>query len=141
VTRARRGRPTPAAATPRRGSKASAPLSPTYRKIYAVVRRIPRGRVATYGDVARLAGMAGQPRLVGYALHALPDGSRLPWHRVINAQGKVSTGRGVAGGDLPQRFRLEREGIVFSQAGKIALDRYRWKRPPRAPKRRVARRP
>lgn len=102
-------------------------LSPTYRRIYAAVRRIPRGRVATYGDVARLAGMPRQPRLVGYALHATPEGVRIPWHRVVNAQGKISTGRGVAGGELPQRFRLEREGIVFGPNGGIPLETYRWK--------------
>ena len=102
-------------------------LSLTYRRIYAAVRRIPRGRVATYGDVARLAGMPRQPRLVGYALHATPDSVRIPWHRVVNAQGKISTGRGVAGGELPQRFRLEREGVLFGPSGRIPLETYRWK--------------
>jgi len=58
-----------------------------YRRIYAVVARIPRGRVATYGQVARLAGLGGHARLVGYALSALKDGSRIPWHRVVNAAG------------------------------------------------------
>ncbi|MEK7314685.1 MAG: methylated-DNA--[protein]-cysteine S-methyltransferase [Candidatus Eisenbacteria bacterium] len=101
-------------------------LSKTYQRIYAAVRRIPRGRVATYGDVARLAGMPRQPRLVGYALHATPEGIRLPWHRVVNAQGRISLGRGVAGGELPQRFRLEREGVEFGPNGRIPLDSYRW---------------
>jgi methylated-DNA-protein-cysteine methyltransferase-like protein len=114
--------------------------SSKYRRIYAVVRRIPRGRVATYGDVARLAGLPRQPRLVGYALHAAPDGARLPWHRVVNAQGRLSLGRGVAGGELPQRFRLEREGVVFDQTGRLALDVYRWKRPPKRPAPRATRR-
>jgi len=112
--------------------KARAVKKPTnYERIYAMVRRIPRGRVATYGDVARLAGLPRQPRLVGYALHAAPDGARLPWHRVVNAQGRISLGRGLTGGDLPQRFRLEREGVVFDQAGRIRLEAFRWKRPPR----------
>jgi len=102
-----------------------------YERIYAVVRRIPRGRVATYGDVARLARLPGHARLVGYALHAAPEGARLPWHRVVNAQGKISLGRGAVGGDLPQRFRLEREGVAFDQAGRLSLATYRWKRPPR----------
>ncbi|HET9952543.1 MAG TPA: MGMT family protein [Candidatus Eisenbacteria bacterium] len=110
------------------------PRPSRYERIYAVVRRIPRGRVATYGDVARLAGLPRQPRLVGYALHAAPEGARLPWHRVVNAQGRLSLGRGVTGGDLPQRFRLEREGVVFDQSGRIPLESYRWKRPPRRPK-------
>src|SRR5436853_7228935 len=64
--------------------------STTHDRIYAVVRRIPRGRVATYGGVARLAGLPGQARLVGYALHALRTGSVLPWHRVTNARGHGS---------------------------------------------------
>ena len=98
-----------------------------YERIYRAVRRIPRGRVATYGDIARQAGLDGQPRLVGYALHAAPPGARLPWHRVVNAQGRLSLGRGIPGGDLEQRFRLEREGIVFDANGRIRLERYRWK--------------
>ena len=57
--------------------------SSSYQRIYAVVRRIPEGRVATYGQVASLAGLAGQARQVGYALHALPDGTAVPWHRVV----------------------------------------------------------
>jgi methylated-DNA-protein-cysteine methyltransferase-like protein len=97
-----------------------------YERIYGVVRRIPRGRVSTYGDVAALAGLAGHARQVGYALHALPDRSNVPWHRVVNAQGRISTGRGVAGGELPQRFRLEKEGIRFGANGRIPLARYRW---------------
>lgn len=98
-----------------------------YDRIYEVVRRIPRGRVATYGDVARLAGMPRQPRLVGYALHAAPPGARLPWHRVVNAQGRISLGRGIPGGDLTQRFRLEREGVAFGANGRIPLARFRWR--------------
>jgi len=64
--------------------------SSTHDAILAVVRRIPRGRVATYGQIAALAGLARQPRLVGYALHALPTSTAVPWHRVINARGMVS---------------------------------------------------
>lgn len=98
-----------------------------YERIYRAVRRIPRGRVATYGDVARLAGLPRQPRLVGYALHAAPPGARLPWHRVVNAAGRISLGRGVPGGDLEQRFRLEREGVVFGPGGRIPLERFRFR--------------
>lgn len=131
MTRARRRSPR---ATPRKTARSKTPKparSRTHEAIYAAVRRIPRGKVATYGDVAHLAGMPNQPRLVGYALHATPSGMDLPWHRVVNAQGRISTGRGVAGGELPQRFRLEAEGIVFDQTGRLSLDRYRWKRAPR----------
>jgi len=62
----------------------------THGRIHKVVSRIPRGRVATYGQIARLAGLARQARLVGYAMHALPAGTRLPWQRVVNAQGAIS---------------------------------------------------
>lgn len=112
-------------AVKRRASRAPAP-STTYRLIYAAVRKIPRGRVATYGDIARVARMPGQARLVGYALHATPEGIRIPWHRVVNAQGRISLGRGIAGGELPQRFRLECEGVAFDPNGRISLETYRW---------------
>jgi len=111
----------------RKPRSARAPvLSKSYQRIYATVRRIPRGRVATYGDVARLAGMPRQARLVGYALHAGPEGARLPRHRVVNALGRISLGRGIAGGELPQRFRLEREGVTFDPNGRIPLGIHRW---------------
>jgi methylated-DNA-protein-cysteine methyltransferase-like protein len=97
-----------------------------YARIYAVVRRIPRGRVATYGQVAELAGLAGHARQVGYALHALPDGTAVPWHRVINAAGAVSL-RAVPGIELTQRQLLEREGVSFDARGRVALGRVRWR--------------
>ena len=117
-------------------------LSLTYRRIYAAVRRIPRGRVATYGDIALVAGLPRQPRLVGDALHATPEGVRIPWHRVVNAQGRLSLGRGIAGGELPQRFRLEKEGVEFGPNGRIPLDIYRWRwrsRPRSGPRRKQSR--
>ena len=94
-----------------------------HSRIHKVVRRIPRGRVATYGQIARLAGIPGQARLVGYALHALPAGHSLPWHRVINAQGKCSTGRVV----LPhnkQQLMLEYEGVAFDKNGRCELQQF-----------------
>jgi methylated-DNA-protein-cysteine methyltransferase related protein len=100
----------------------------SYEKIYAVVRKIPKGRVATYGDVARIAGLPRQARLVGYALHALHDGTTLPWHRVINAQGKLSLARSGSSAGLTQRLRLEREGVRVDAAAKVSLERYGWKR-------------
>jgi len=95
----------------------------TYARIYAVVRRIPRGKVASYGQVARLAGLPGRARQVGYAMYALPAGSRVPWHRVVNAQGKVSRRR-IPGAELTQRMLLEREGVRFGPGGKIAFSRH-----------------
>jgi methylated-DNA-protein-cysteine methyltransferase-like protein len=95
----------------------------THGRIHKVVSRIPRGRVATYGQVARLAGLAGQARLVGYAMHALPTGSRVPWQRVVNAQGAISLPGKSA---LRQRELLEKEGVRFSERGRIDLDRFLW---------------
>jgi methylated-DNA-protein-cysteine methyltransferase-like protein len=96
-----------------------------YQKIYAVITRIPEGKVATYGQIARLAGFGGHARMVGYALHALPSGSTVPWHRVINAQGKISL-RSDGDFALIQRRMLEEEGVEFSESGRISLDRYCW---------------
>jgi methylated-DNA-protein-cysteine methyltransferase-like protein len=98
----------------------------SHNRIFEVVRRIPAGRVLTYGDVAALAGLPGHARLVGYALHALPDGTTVPWHRVINARGTISTGRAYPGGELVQRFLLEGEGVEFDARGRTSLARYRW---------------
>ena len=97
-----------------------------YQRIYAVVRRIPRGRIATYGQIAELAGLGGHARQVGYALHALRAGDALPWHRVLNAQGRVSP-RAEPGGDRVQRALLEREGVRFDAAGRADLTRFGWR--------------
>jgi methylated-DNA-protein-cysteine methyltransferase-like protein len=98
----------------------------SYDRIYAVVRRIPRGRVATYGQVATLAGLGNHARQVGYALHALTTERAVPWHRVVNARGQISA-RTEPGGDLIQRQLLEREGVDFDAADRLKLDRYRWR--------------
>ena len=103
-------------------------------RIHAVVRRIPRGRVATYGQVAVLAGLPGHARQVGYALHALSEASPVPWQRVVNAQGEVSPRRMPGWAGL-QRALLEREGIVFDVRGRIDLARRLWR--PRARARRA----
>ncbi|MEN8181913.1 MAG: MGMT family protein [Myxococcota bacterium] len=97
-----------------------------YPSIYAIVRRIPRGRVATYGQVAELAGIPRHARQVGYALHALEWGTRVPWHRVLNARGEVSLRR-APGGDALQRELLMREGVAFDTAGRVDLERVRWR--------------
>ena len=93
-------------------------------RIYAVVSRIPRGRVATYGQIARLAGMPAQARLVGYALHALRADKSLPWQRVVNAQGAISL---PADHGSRQRRLLEREGIRFDARGRIPLASFQWR--------------
>jgi methylated-DNA-protein-cysteine methyltransferase related protein len=96
-----------------------------YHRIYAVVRQIPPGRVATYGQVATVVGSSVTARQVGDALAALRDGTpgpSVPWQRVINAQGKVSTGR-------HQQQLLEQEGIVFDARGCTDLRRFGWQGP------------
>lgn len=85
--------------------------------------------MATYGQVASLAGFAGHARQVGYALHALPAGTVVPWHRVVNAAGGISA-RATLGGELVQRILLESEGIRLDARGRVPLDQWRWK--PRA---------
>lgn len=97
-----------------------------YDAIYAIVRQIPQGQVATYGQVAALAGMAGQARLVGYALYRVTEDLEVPWHRVINAKGEISQSPFRYGDDDLQRVLLEREGIQFSPKGKVSLQHYRW---------------
>jgi methylated-DNA-protein-cysteine methyltransferase-like protein len=97
-----------------------------YELIWSVVRKIPRGRVATYGQIAELAGLGGHARQVGYALHHLPEGSDIPWHRVINAKGEISERTGGDSHEL-QRMLLEAEGVELDLRGRMDLERYRWK--------------
>lgn len=99
----------------------------TYEKIYAVVRQIPKGKVATYGQIAKLANLPGQARLVGYALFRVDGkGSDIPWHRVINAKGEISESPFRDGCDHLQRALLKQEGIYFSPQSRINLQQYRW---------------
>lgn len=97
-----------------------------YPKIYDIVRRIPYGQVATYGQVAELAGLIGKPRVVGYALYRVTDQDDIPWHRVINAKGEVSRSSLRDGNDELQQVLLEGEGIVFKKR-KLDLKQYRWR--------------
>ncbi|MFC1483540.1 MGMT family protein [Candidatus Neomarinimicrobiota bacterium] len=99
--------------------------SSLHQRIYEMVRHIPFGRVAAYGEVASLAGLPGHARLVGYALHNLPDDSDVPWHRVVNAGGGISLDREYGAGTL-QRSLLEAEGIRFDSHGKIDLSAFGW---------------
>jgi methylated-DNA-protein-cysteine methyltransferase-like protein len=99
---------------------------PLYERIYAVVGQIPAGRVATYGQVAAIVGRC-TPRLVGYAMAAVPPGSGVPWHRVINSRGEISLRPGH-GGEI-QRGLLEAEGVTFDDRGRVDLDRHRWPGP------------
>jgi O-6-methylguanine DNA methyltransferase len=102
----------------------SAP-SAAQRRIYAVVARISKGRVATYGQVATLAGLPRRARLVGRALRVVPDGIDIPWHRVVNAQGKISLRGDALGHEDLQAALLRREGVRFAGTT-IPLARYQW---------------
>lgn len=96
--------------------------------IFAVIHAIPAGRVATYGQVAQLAGLPGAARFVGTTLHKLPENSRLPWHRVVNAQGRISLPEDSLG-YIEQLARLKAEGLQFAN-GRLSLPRYQWRPEP-----------
>lgn len=98
----------------------------SYAQIYRCVSRIPPGRVATYGQIAKLAGIPNGARSVGYALSALDGGSLVPWHRVVNAAGEISPRSSSDAMENTQRIRLEREGVVFDARGRIRLAKFRW---------------
>jgi methylated-DNA-protein-cysteine methyltransferase-like protein len=94
-----------------------------YNIIYNLARRIPAGRVATYGQLARVAGWGRRARFVGYAMHAAPDD--VPWHRVINARGEISR-RSASDSHELQRLLLEAEGVEFDKKGRVDLKRFGW---------------
>jgi methylated-DNA-protein-cysteine methyltransferase-like protein len=100
--------------------------SEAYARIYAVVGRIPRGQVATYGQVAALAGLPGHARQVGYALHRTPDELEVPWQRVVNAKGEIAL-RADPVAARHQRTLLREEGVRFRRDGTIDLRRFAWK--------------
>ncbi len=118
---------------------AARPLAPTAAataKIYAVIQRIPEGRVATYGQVAALAGLPRRARMVGAALRNTPEDLSLPWQRVINAQGTISSRSGLGLEEGYQRHLLEEEGIAFDERGRIDLERFGWDPDAPVPRRR-----
>ena len=106
-----------------------------FERFYAVIRRIPRGKVATYGQIARIAGLPRHARHVGRALAELDDGSILPWQRVVNSAGRVSR-RDHPNSEQLQRAKLEREHVVFTPGGRIDLVRFAWAAGRRAARRR-----
>ena len=105
--------------TPSPGNEAAA-------AICAVVRRIPKGWVATYGQVAAMAGLPRRARLVGYVLQNLDPANDIPWHRVVNAKGEVSYSLSRNGGDAIQQRLLEKEGVEFDDRNRFNLERFRW---------------
>jgi methylated-DNA-protein-cysteine methyltransferase-like protein len=107
----------------------------TRNSILRVIRRVPPGKVVTYGQAAELAGMPRHARQVGYALAALPPRTTVPWYRVVNAKGRISMRR-RPGPELTQRMLLQSEGVRFDGSGRISLRRYQWR--PRQPVRRTS---
>ena len=103
-------------------------MAEIYAPVWAAVKRIPRGKVATYGQIAALVGMPRHARQAGNALAATPDNMKIPWHRVINAQGRISLRlqRWDSGSDDLQRVLLESEGVIFDSTGRIDLKRFQW---------------
>jgi len=97
-----------------------------YAQIWSVIRKIPRGRVATYGQIAELAGLEGHARQVGYALHNLPERSDVPWHRVVNSRGEISP-RSAGDSHELQKFLLEEEGVEFDLRGRLELKKFQWR--------------
>ncbi|MEW6511819.1 MAG: MGMT family protein [Bacteroidota bacterium] len=100
-------------------------VSHTYEKIYRLVAKIPRGKVATYGQIARLAGIPNGARQVGYALHAIPPGFPIPWQRVINSRGTISFPRAHRNHALQRRL-LEKERVRFT-GGVVDLKKFGWR--------------
>jgi len=115
------------------GERRKLPMPPHARgdeaveAICAVIRRIPKGWVATYGQVAAMAGMPRRARLVGRVLQRLDPATKIPWHRVVNAKGEVSYSLSRNGGDIVQRRLLEKEGIRFDDNNRLDLERCRWR--------------
>jgi methylated-DNA-protein-cysteine methyltransferase-like protein len=96
-----------------------------FEKVYRLVSMIPEGKVASYGQIARMLGSPRGARTVGWALHGLPEGTKVPWHRVINSQGRISTSRVQHDANL-QRELLEAEGIIFDERDRVDWEVYGW---------------
>ena len=99
-------------------------MTPVHEKIWAKIAEIPRGKVATYGQIAEMVGLPRRARLVGYALRHSPDALDLPWHRVINAKGESAFPRDSASYNT-QKSRLEEEGVPMI-GGRVSLKEFRW---------------
>jgi len=112
-------------------TRSKPPSTPPFvKRVYQLVRRIPRGKVATYGQLAAILGQPRAARAVGHALRLLPRpmAGAIPWQRVINASGRISFRGDVLRPDL-QRALLEKEGIAFDRRGTVDLKRFLWRGP------------
>jgi methylated-DNA-protein-cysteine methyltransferase related protein len=99
-------------------------MSELYEQIYATIRKVPKGKVATYGQIAQLAGIGPHARMVGYALHALTPEKRVPWHRIVGAGGIIKLSS--EGADI-QRAILKKEGVIADARGRIPMDHFGWR--------------
>ena len=95
-------------------------------KIYEAIRKIPSGRIATYGQIAALCGHPKHARQVGHALRNLPSEQQIPWHRVVNAKGRISSRGDISDSEDFQRVLLEQEGIEFDDNGRVSMSRFQW---------------
>jgi methylated-DNA-protein-cysteine methyltransferase-like protein len=120
--------------TARSSPQACGDRDEVFARIYDAIRKVPRGRVVTYGQIAAAIGFPRHARLVGRALRSLPEPTDVPWHRVVNASGAVS--RRPSDSDQLQRLLLEAEGIEFGPAGRLSLDAFQWDDPTDRPSRR-----
>lgn len=102
------------------------PLTDFRAAVLALVKKIPKGKLASYGQIAALAGFPQRPRQVGMVLSGLPEGTKVPWHRVVNAQGYVPS-RGRWWGAFEQIGRLRDEGVEVDDLGNLDLEAHRWK--------------
>jgi methylated-DNA-protein-cysteine methyltransferase-like protein len=100
-------------------------MSEFFQRVYEIAARIPRGKVVTYGQIAAALGDPRQARTVGWAMRSAPEWLDIPWHRIVNSSGGIST-RYTTDGLNIQRKLLEDEGIVFNEDGRLDLERYRW---------------
>ncbi|MCG8707102.1 MGMT family protein [Brenneria sp. 4F2] len=105
----------------------TAELDTFQQRVFQIVAAIPYGKIATYGDVAMMAGSPRASRQVGGVLKRLPVGSKLPWHRVINRKGEISL---IGDDHQRQKLALQAEGVIFNQQGKIDLTAFRWRSVP-----------
>jgi methylated-DNA-protein-cysteine methyltransferase related protein len=114
-------------ASPGRRAPGKQGFEKVFERIYRLVLKIPKGRVMTYGQIARLLEGSYSPRLVGWAMHATPHDERnIPWHRVINSRGAISTDRVIPYAPGLQGSLLEAEGVVFDERGHCDLEVYQW---------------
>jgi methylated-DNA-protein-cysteine methyltransferase-like protein len=106
-------------------AKSTLSVPSLYDMVYEMVCSVPEGKVASYGQIARLIGLPRNARQVGYALAALPEEHEVPWHRVVNSKGEISARTKACYEDY-QRILLEDEGVEFNPAGRIYLQQFRW---------------